>query len=223
MLRRHRLVTPGTILRWHRRFIAKKWTYPHRLGRPPVEAAVVRRSHAWPGRIGVGDISESRVSCLSSVTTWERPRSAAFSGGYGYLRLRFDTPTRRGGSSCAPRRRRCWLATSSTWTARSPSSGSTCSSCSRCPADPVHVLGVTTNRDGRWTTQDLQSDDGPRRSRRAVPVPCPRPGGTVHRIIRCRPGRGASRLSRFPRGARGRTVSPNGSCAPCEPNSPTAC
>ena len=40
MLRRHRLVTPGTILRWHRRLVAKKWTYPHRVGRPPVEEAV---------------------------------------------------------------------------------------------------------------------------------------------------------------------------------------
>jgi len=34
MLRKHHLVTPGTILRWHRRLIAKKWTYPHRVGRP---------------------------------------------------------------------------------------------------------------------------------------------------------------------------------------------
>ena len=29
MLRKHRLVTPSTILRWHRRLIAKKWTHPH--------------------------------------------------------------------------------------------------------------------------------------------------------------------------------------------------
>jgi putative transposase len=41
MLRGHRLITPGTILRWHRRLIAKRWTYPHRVGRPPVQDAAV--------------------------------------------------------------------------------------------------------------------------------------------------------------------------------------
>ena len=45
-LRARRLVTPGTVLRWHRRLVRKKWTYPYR---QPVLELVTRLDLCDPG------------------------------------------------------------------------------------------------------------------------------------------------------------------------------
>jgi hypothetical protein len=115
-VRMGRLVTPVTLLRWHRRLVRWRWTYPHRGGRPPVDARVavlieqmVRENPGWGYKRIQGELltlgirlGASTVRRVLKRLRIPPPRSA---------------PSPPGGSSCVRRPATCWRAISLPWTA----------------------------------------------------------------------------------------------------------
>src|SRR5271166_3465643 len=147
-LRIHRLVTPGTVLRWHRRLVTRRWTYPRGVGRPPVSsglAALIEQlateNHSWGYQRIQGELL--KLGHRVSASTIRRVLKA------------LKIPP-------APKRH-----TDTTWRQFLHVQAATmlatdffhvyCVFVMEIGSRYVHVLGVTANPDGPWTTQQIRN------------------------------------------------------------------
>jgi transposase InsO family protein len=157
-LRAHRLITPGTVLRWHRRLVARKWTCPHRAGRPPVSAEITaliarlaienvswglpadpgraaqarlpgRRIHDPPGPQGSEDPPGAEAACRHTAWRQFLHTQAATMLAAGFFHV-----------DCAVTLKRLY-----------------CFFMIEVGSRYVHILGVTTHPDGPWTTQQIRN------------------------------------------------------------------
>jgi transposase InsO family protein len=149
-------VTPGTLLRWHRRLIAASWTYPHRpTGRPPLNP----------------EVQQLIVRLAKQNPRWgyQRIKGELLRLGVRVSATAIRTTLRRHGLDPAPRRQ------SSTWTAFLRQQGAGIVACDFFTVDTVwlhrlyvlffieldnrrvHLGGVTANPDGGWVTQQARN------------------------------------------------------------------